>query len=104
MRNCAANTLFELLLGNGRTFPLLRWQRCLDGVVLPLLARVDRRAARAATTRGSGGGAGGGVTGMSQHHSSDSERKQWDETHVLVLQALRRRATALEGRPRARGR
>ena len=92
VRNCAVNTLFSLVLGNGRAFPLLRWQSCLDGVVLPLLARVDARVAAAAAAEAAGGdsaarGSGAGSR-MLSHHSSDTEAKQWGETHVTVLQGV----------------
>jgi hypothetical protein len=93
VRNCAVNTLVSAVAANGATLSLHRWERCLAGVLLPLVAKVAEKAAAATKVVGVGGASQQEVrpgVRLAMHHSRDTAHKQWSETRVLTLQGLSR--------------
>ncbi|KAG5179489.1 hypothetical protein JKP88DRAFT_349881 [Tribonema minus] len=102
VRNCAINTLFSALIGNGSTFSDQQWQQYLLEVTFPLLGEVLCCTRAASHDTGVAPELRKGVRAV-MHHSRDTDRKQWSETSVLAMQGLGRLmrsfARVLGGRP-----
>ncbi|GMH77059.1 hypothetical protein TrRE_jg8468, partial [Triparma retinervis] len=98
VRNCAVNTLFSCVVGNGREFGDGEedgWPFIFEEVILGLLRRVEGQLEGAKDASGgepADGVSGGGGAGFQVrvHHSRDSPRKQWAETYKICIQGLGR--------------
>ena len=89
VRNASLRTLVRALAANGASLPRMGWDRALNGVLLPLVARVREAAAAASTTEEAAKELSAGRV-MLVHHSRNSASKQWDETLTLALSGLAR--------------
>jgi hypothetical protein len=106
VRNCAVNTLFSCIAGNGSKFELGSkvgsprkkrggsvagedggWSYVFTDVVFVLLNKLDENYRNASSSSGGGGGGGSNIM---MHHSRDNPKKQWAETLKIGLQGMSR--------------
>lgn len=88
VRNCAVKSLTSALLSHGRKVGATCYRRCLQDILIQVLAEVQEasRCARGRNATSCPGGAGDLIV----HHSRDTLEKQWDETMVLGIEGVRR--------------
>ena len=104
VRNCAVNTLFSCVVGNGSKLELGGrvgsprkssgstisekggWSYVFTDVVFVLLGAIEGSFETASTEASSGGGG----ASFTMHHSRDNPRKQWSETLRIGMQGLGR--------------
>lgn len=87
VRNCAVKSLTSALLSHGRKVGAACYRRCLQDILIQVLAEVQD-ASRCSRGRASTSASGGGD--FIVHHSRDTLEKQWDETMVLGIEGVRR--------------